>query len=120
MLLACLGLLEATHKTTPLATSTVWLGLLFDYMAMAVTLPPEKLQEVLDLATRWASKQSANLHELQVLLGKRLYMAQVCHSAQLFRNRMLENVTPHPHGFHPSVTWFWQTPPVVPAFPSQH
>ena len=35
----------------------VWLGLVFDTVAMTVTLPPKKLKEVLDLVTSWDSLQ---------------------------------------------------------------
>ena len=55
-LLAHLGLREASHKATAPATSMVWLGLLFDSMDMTVTLPPNKLTEVLDLISSWVSR----------------------------------------------------------------
>ena len=42
---------EGTHKSTPPPTSMVWLGLLFDSMAMTVNFPPEKPKDVLDLDT---------------------------------------------------------------------
>ena len=54
-----LSLEEATNKGTPSATSIVWLGLLFDNVAMTVTLPPEKVKELLDLVTIWTTKQYA-------------------------------------------------------------
>ena len=76
-LLACLGLQEATHKATPPATSMVWLGLLFDSEAMTATLPPVKLREILDLVISWASRCTATQHDLQVLMGKLLYVAQI-------------------------------------------
>ena len=77
-LLAQLGLCETGHKATAPVTTMVWLGLLFDSLAMTITLPPNKLQEVLDLVSSWVSRQSATLRELQFLLGKLLYMANVC------------------------------------------
>ena len=64
----------------------VWLGLLFDSVAMILTFPPDKLQEILDLVSSWVSRQSATLKELQVLLGKLLYIAQVYPPACLFLN----------------------------------
>ena len=57
-LLAWLGLQETSHKATSPATTMVWPGLLFDSMAMIVTLPPNKLQEVLDLVSFWVARQS--------------------------------------------------------------
>ena len=58
-LLARLGLQEATHKPTPPATSMIWLGLIFGREAMTVTLPPAKLQEILELVTAWTSRHNA-------------------------------------------------------------
>ena len=84
-LVAHLGIQEATHKATLPATSMVWLGLLFDSVAMTVTLPPAKLK---DLVTIWTTKQYATLHDLLVLMVKLLYMAQVCPPAHLFLNRI--------------------------------
>ena len=91
-LLAGLGLQEATHKVTPPATSMIWLGLLFDSKEMTVTLPPVKLQEILDLVTAWISRRIATLHDIQVLMGKLLYVAQIWSCAHLFLNRMLETL----------------------------
>ena len=53
-------------------------------------------------------------------MGTLLYVAQVCPPAHLFLNKILETLRFALHGFHPCVTRFWQRPPVVPAFPSQH
>ena len=64
-LLAHLGLQEATHKATPPTTPMIWLDLLFDSEAMAITLLPVKLLEVLDLVTAWSYRQTATLHDLQ-------------------------------------------------------
>ena len=98
--LAQLGLQEATNKATAPATSMIWLGLLFDTEAMTVTLPPAKLQEILELVTAWTSRHNTTLHDLQVLIGKFLYVAQVCSLALLFLNRMLETL----HACSPSGT----------------
>ena len=52
-LLAKLGLQEARHKSPPHLPSQnmVWLGFRFDMVAMTVTLPPEKLAEIMDLVS---------------------------------------------------------------------
>ena len=89
-LLETLGLQEAHHKTFPLSQVMVWLGFQFDTLAMTVTLPPDKLQEIMDLVDAWFHKTMANIHDLMSLLGKLFFLAQCCPPARLFTNRMLE------------------------------
>ena len=86
----------------------------FDSHAMTVSLTPKKLTEVRTLVIDWSAKQSATLHELWSLLGKLLYIAQVCALACLFLNRMLETLRQCPvrgsfslsPEFHKDVAWF--------------
>ena len=68
------------------------LGLTFDSWNMTVSLTPEKLTDVQDLVSTWSAKCLVTLPELRSLLGKLLYVAQVCHSAHLFLNRMLQTL----------------------------
>ena len=62
---------------------------------MTVTLPAAKLREVLDLVIAWTGRQAAILHELQVLMGKLFYVAQVCSPGHLFLNLMVEPLKAH-------------------------
>ena len=88
--LAKLGLQEAAHKDSPPSQVMVWLGLQFDTLAMTVSLPQEKLTEIQLLVHHWSSKSTASLQDLHTLLGKLLYVSQVCPPARLFHNRMLK------------------------------
>ena len=99
-LITHLGLQEATHKATPPATSMIWLGLLFECESMTVTLHPVKLQEILDLVISWTSRCTATLHDVQVLMGKLLYVARICSPARHVLNHMLETL----HACPPSGT----------------
>ena len=87
-LLQCLGLKEAAHKASPTAQVMTWLGLQFDTSEMSVTIPLAKLQDTLQLVEDWVSRQAANIHQLQALLGKLLHVAQYCQSTRLFLNHM--------------------------------
>ena len=91
-LLTKLGLWEVEHKVSPPAQPMVWLGLQFDTVAMTVSLPQDNLAEIQLLAHHWANKPRATLRDLRTLLGKLLYIAQVCPSARLFLNRMLDTL----------------------------
>ena len=91
-LLAKLGLQEAAHKASPPSQVMVWLDLQFDTDAKTVSLPQNKLAEIQLLVHHWSSKPTATLRDLRTLLGKLLYVSQVCPPARLFLNRMLDTL----------------------------
>ena len=92
----------------------VWLGLQFDTVTMTVSLPQDKLAEIQLLVHHWASKPTVTLRDLCTLLGKLLYVSQVCPPARLFLNTMLDILRQCPeHGsftlsskFHKDLAWF--------------
>ena len=92
----------------------MWLGLQFDTIAMTVSLPQDKLAEIQLLVHHWASKPTATLRDLRTLLGKLLYISQVCPPARLFLNRMLDTLRHCPEQgsfkfsseFHKYIAWF--------------
>ena len=63
----------------------------FDTLARTVTLPPDKLSEIMYLVDCWGHKSTANVHDLRSLLGKLLFVGQCCPPAGLFTNRMLHD-----------------------------
>jgi hypothetical protein len=109
-----LGLPEAEHKAAPPSSILQWLGLRFDSNSMQVSIPQDKLDEVADMLKKWAGKRAATLHELRVLLGKLLFVAQCSKPARMFLGRMLATLRdcppqgPHtlPSGFFKDLTWF--------------
>jgi hypothetical protein len=56
---------------------------------MQVSIPQDKLAEVANMLEAWAGKRAATLHELRVLLGKLLFVAQCSKPARMFLGRML-------------------------------
>ena len=52
----------------------VWLGFQFDTLAMTVTLPPDKLREIMDLVGMWLHKTTSNVQDLRSLFGKLLFV----------------------------------------------
>ena len=81
---------------------------------MTVTLPPEKLAEIIDLISSWLLKLMTTIKDLRSLMGKLLYVSQCCPLACLFMNRMLETLHTCPfHGctalsddFRKDLSWF--------------
>ena len=66
-LLATLELQEAWNKSSSPSTE---MGLKLNAMDMSVTLPQQKLEDVMTLIHNWAHKEVANIHELRTLLSK--------------------------------------------------
>jgi hypothetical protein len=109
-----LGLALATAKSKPPSTSLCFLGVQFDTIAMTMSIPPEKLQDITHLVDSWATRSSATIHELRSLLGKLLHIANCCEPARLFLNRMLATLraahqSPQvelPDSFQKDIKWF--------------
>jgi hypothetical protein len=89
-----LGLMpsETAGHVCPPATTFVGLGILFNLENNTISIPPEKLKDVLNLLRLWKFKLEANLHDLQVLLGKLLHVCRVVRSGRLQLSRMLDTL----------------------------
>ena len=81
-----------------------WLGFKFDTVQMTITLPPEKLIEIMELIHNWTHRVMATIQELWSLMGKLLHVAQCCPPVHLFTNRMLDTLLSTE--FQKDVTWF--------------
>ena len=85
-----LGVVEATHKVCQPAQFMIWLGILFDSQKMVISIPPEKLSEIMEVIREWRDKLRATRGELQSLLGVLQFVASVSPPTRLFTNRMLQ------------------------------
>ena len=84
-----LGLKLADDKCAPPSSRMEWLGFVFDTQEMTITLPPEKLGEIIGLATAWSAKRRASRHDLQSLAGKLNHISQCILPARKFMGRIL-------------------------------
>jgi hypothetical protein len=73
---------------------------LFNTVDMTMSIPTDKLQEIAALVNEWAARKTANIHQLRSLLGKLLHVANCCHPARLFLNRMLATLRLAHHSQH--------------------
>ena len=62
---------------------------MFDSQTMEITLPADKLGEVVDIAATWKDKKVATRRELQVLAGKFNFVALCILPARRFMSRIL-------------------------------
>ena len=91
-----------------------WLGLHLNTVDMMVSIPLEKMQDMLWPVVEWGTKSSANVQQLLALLRKLLHIVQCCSSTRLFLHRMLATLRECPETgnialtseFHKDLQWF--------------
>ena len=84
-----LGLKLAPGKTAFPSTSMQWLGFHFDTIDMSITIPEQKLTDLLEEAERWMTKTHASRNEYQSLAGKLNHVNNVIAPARKFMGRIL-------------------------------
>ena len=85
-----LGVVEAAHKICEPAQVMVWLGILFDSRSMEISIPPEKLKEIMAMLATWQGRLRATRQELQSIMGSLQFVASVSPTTRIFTNRMLQ------------------------------
>ena len=89
-LLQDLGLDISQKKLVPPATSVTCLGILVDSINRTISIPQEKLQEIITTCKSWFDKTYCSKTDLQSLLGLLLYITKCVKPARFFLNRMLQ------------------------------
>ena len=87
-----IGVEESKGKASPPNYRAVFLGILYDTIRMTMTIKPERIQEIQELLVWWEAKQSATLHELQVLLGKLNFICNTVRAGRIFISRLLNEL----------------------------
>jgi hypothetical protein len=130
-----LGLQLAEDKSTPPTTAITWIGVLFDTVAMEMSIPPAVLVATRELVVEWSGRTRATRHDLQVLLGRLFHAAKCSPPARLFVGRMLhtlrqaplQGTTPLSDSFRLDLQWFVEFLPtyngvqfIIPDRPAAH
>ena len=89
-LLAELGLPEAVDKAQPPAQAVHWLGVDIDAVNMSLSMPNDKLKEVMLAVDRYHNARSINKRQLQSLVGKLVNVAKCVDPARAFIARLLD------------------------------
>ena len=84
-----LGLQIAPEKSAFPSTTMEWLGFQFDTTRMDITIPHDKLADIIAIAHLWSTKSRATRKELQALAGKLNHVAQCIPPARRFMSRIL-------------------------------
>ena len=113
-LLQQLGLDISSKKLHPPSTQAVCLGILFNTVDRTISIPPEKLQEIIDMCKNWSKNATCTKNKLQSLLGSLLYVSKCVKPARVFLNRMLQVLRQQAHkpiltlptAFFKDLQWF--------------
>ena len=88
-LASLLGQVLAPDKGSHPVTSLVWLGFKKDTVKTTVSLPQEKVVEVLEDCKQWRTKTRASSKQIQSLAGKLQHLAKCMRPAARFLSRIL-------------------------------
>ena len=89
-LLDQLGLTLNSKKLVSPTISMVCLGILIDTETRTMSVPPEKLENIIQMCAEWQNKKYFSKRELQSLLGSLLYVSKCVRPTRTFLNRMLQ------------------------------
>ena len=115
-----LGLPVSMSKLEGPATLMLFLGILFDTVAMTIRLSDDKLKDIHDQLALWHDRTAASREELQSLIGVLSFASKVVAPGRTFLRRMIDHLktlpyssdssTQHPlsTAFHMDVQWWRQ------------
>ena len=89
-IMAELGVVEAAHKIHPPAQVLVWLGIIYDTLAMTMAIPEAKMGEIMVELGEWEGRVRATRRDMQRLIGLLQFVASVSPPVRVFSNRMLQ------------------------------
>ena len=96
-----LGLELSLSKCIPPTTCLTWLGYTVNTIAMTVTIPELKIEEIVELCSDWLQKTHASRAQLRSLFGKLRHVATCIPAASCFLNRILDTLRETPfEGMH--------------------
>ena len=89
-LLLDLGLHENFEKACPPATVQMVLGVIVNTVEGTLSVPEERMVEILSLVSEWQGKLRSTKVEMQSLIGKLQYVTKCVFQSRMFMNRLLE------------------------------
>ena len=99
-LLQDLGLNISHKKLCPPDTKVICLGILFNTVDRTISIPPDKLSEIVQVCHEWSDRRVVNKNQLHSLLGLLLYISKCVKPARYFLNRMLQLSRDNFHNDH--------------------
>ena len=72
-----LGIAEAIHKVHRPSQRMIWLGILYDSVAMRMSIPVPKMEEIMQIMEDWEGRKRASRREVQSLLGLLQFVVEI-------------------------------------------
>ena len=91
-LLRDLGVHVAEEKSVFQTQIIEFLGVLYDFVQMTISLPEEKMVEIKQLLRIWLKKKDMTVKQLQKLVGKLQFAACCVCAGRVFMNRMYDMI----------------------------
>ena len=89
-LLADLGLIENQEKACPPSVVQVVLGVEINTVEGTISVPKERMEEIISLISQWEGKNRSTKVELQSLIGKLQFISKCVQQSRVFLNRLLD------------------------------
>ena len=100
----CVGLDESVEKTWQPTMIMPWLGVLVNSWDMTLSIPEEKLDEVLQCVKGWECKKVATRREVQSLVGLLNFVGGVSPPTRIYTNRILNFLREMPQDGYVEIT----------------
>ena len=92
-LLHDLGVNEADDKAVQPTEVIEFLGVLYNLAEMYISLPSDKLYDLMAELKRWEKKRTMMKKQLQQVVGKLQFAASCVRAARVFTNRLIDAIT---------------------------
>ena len=97
LLLQELGVWESEQKACPPSTQMLVLGVLFNTADMTMSLSQDKIDDIQAELKEWLSRATHSRKQLEKLIGKLQFAAQVVRAGRVFIARLLDELRGAPH-----------------------
>ena len=87
-----LGLEENIPKACPPSTIQIVLGIEINTIEGTLSVPKDRMEEILELMTKWRKKVKTNKVDLQSLIGKLQFVTKCVRQSRVFLNRLLDSL----------------------------
>ena len=87
--LSSCGLQEAVDKSCPPTTCMTFLGIEVNTLTLTISIPADKLQEILEVLAQWNDKVEASLKQVQKLAGLLNFACKCVRSGRIYLSRIL-------------------------------
>ena len=85
-----LGFEISKNNVVKPSTCVNCLGILVDTQKFTLAIPPQKMQDILDMCQIWRYKTHCSKRQLQSLLGSLLFESKFVRTSRFFLNRLLD------------------------------